>query len=409
MKFNDPPRTGYGYIYILSNPSMQGIYKIGLTRNSVDQRINELTSTGVPTRFSPERIFEIEERFLASVEQAIHRELRSKGLHHGKEFFKASLRDCITCVEDVIYRTTDAQSKDLVGEAKAREDRKRLKAEWERLDEDRRYEELRRINDEVRLKRDKWLASQPPITDGGDLLMWIGFLALGTLYLGALIGAAPALIVGGLIGLWLYSEDKSKKGKLEDKVKKDLDTHYPFKEISDIPKRDYEKATSGTPHATAGQAIDSRRFTIKEEVRNKGTLFSASKDSQVSKSVPSKRAFPDPYAAPPSEHKVVESKRQAGRSNQLQTKRFYKNLSGIGDKRSPWFSSFNVLKRSMLPEGYTSDEFGFINEYNIETLARHGDYIISSCPECGNFCSAAVFKEVSFKCSCQFKWNQRLE
>lgn len=42
----------YGIIYVLTNPAMNGLVKIGKTsRESVDQRLNELYSTGVPVPF----------------------------------------------------------------------------------------------------------------------------------------------------------------------------------------------------------------------------------------------------------------------------------------------------------------------------------------------------------------------
>jgi len=41
-----------GIIYVLTNPAMSGLVKIGKTsRNSVDGRLNELYSTGVPVPF----------------------------------------------------------------------------------------------------------------------------------------------------------------------------------------------------------------------------------------------------------------------------------------------------------------------------------------------------------------------
>jgi hypothetical protein len=45
---------GFGYVYILSNPSVSGL-KVGYTNNSVNERIVQLSSvTGVPTAFIPE-------------------------------------------------------------------------------------------------------------------------------------------------------------------------------------------------------------------------------------------------------------------------------------------------------------------------------------------------------------------
>ena len=41
-----------GYVYVMINPSLNGIVKIGKTQNSPDDRAKELSSaTGVPTPF----------------------------------------------------------------------------------------------------------------------------------------------------------------------------------------------------------------------------------------------------------------------------------------------------------------------------------------------------------------------
>jgi len=42
----------YGVVYVLTNPEIPGLVKIGKTsRGSVDVRLNELHSTGVPVPF----------------------------------------------------------------------------------------------------------------------------------------------------------------------------------------------------------------------------------------------------------------------------------------------------------------------------------------------------------------------
>jgi hypothetical protein len=47
-----------GYVYILSNPAMPGLLKIGCTDRSIEERTKELNSaTGVPTPFEVEAIF----------------------------------------------------------------------------------------------------------------------------------------------------------------------------------------------------------------------------------------------------------------------------------------------------------------------------------------------------------------
>ena len=40
-----------GFIYVASNESMQGLLKIGRSKNHPDQRMQELAGAGVPTPF----------------------------------------------------------------------------------------------------------------------------------------------------------------------------------------------------------------------------------------------------------------------------------------------------------------------------------------------------------------------
>ena len=67
----------YGFIYILSNPSTN-VYKVGMTTNSVRQRIQELGTTGVPRPFEAEKVFEIPEAKLRAVETLAHKKLKKR-------------------------------------------------------------------------------------------------------------------------------------------------------------------------------------------------------------------------------------------------------------------------------------------------------------------------------------------
>ncbi len=87
------PKTDKGFIYILSNASMPNIFKVGLTTNSVKQRIQELNSTGVPTTFELVKKYEIQESCLHRVERLAHKKLKSKEQHHGKEFRSTDINE----------------------------------------------------------------------------------------------------------------------------------------------------------------------------------------------------------------------------------------------------------------------------------------------------------------------------
>lgn len=77
-----------GYVYILSNPSMPGIFKIGKTTRSVEQRCNELWQTGVPTPFG------VEHQVLCpdchELEAWMHKHFSKDRVSTSREFFTCS-------------------------------------------------------------------------------------------------------------------------------------------------------------------------------------------------------------------------------------------------------------------------------------------------------------------------------
>ena len=78
-----------GQVYILSNPSMPGLLKVGFTTGTALKRASELSSvTSVPTGFKVEWVLPILGDPHA-VEKSAHAHLAK--YRHGKEFFKVSL------------------------------------------------------------------------------------------------------------------------------------------------------------------------------------------------------------------------------------------------------------------------------------------------------------------------------
>ncbi|MCD8504133.1 MAG: GIY-YIG nuclease family protein [Burkholderiaceae bacterium] len=129
-----------------------------MTTNSIAQRIRELNSTGVPTSFHAERVFEIPARFLNQVERQVHKRLKHKGNHHGKEFFRIGLSECSQCVEDIILEITGESSVDVVGLAKERKLEADRRREWNDKERLRREKILDEKNSEIRQKRLDWLS-----------------------------------------------------------------------------------------------------------------------------------------------------------------------------------------------------------------------------------------------------------
>ncbi len=75
-----------GFLYIVSNPSMPGLVKVGKTTTSPSQRMAELHTTGVPTPFELEFCAEIEDCHVA--ETLAHVRLARFRLADNREFFR---------------------------------------------------------------------------------------------------------------------------------------------------------------------------------------------------------------------------------------------------------------------------------------------------------------------------------
>lgn len=85
-------------IYILSNPSMEGLLKIGYSTKPLEERVSELSGvTGVPTDFVVEAFFEVDRP--EEVEKQVHRALRRHRVREQREFFRLSVAEAIkiTC------------------------------------------------------------------------------------------------------------------------------------------------------------------------------------------------------------------------------------------------------------------------------------------------------------------------
>lgn len=96
--YNNYDKKYLGYVYILSNIAMPGIYKIGYTSRDPEERIYELNkSTSIPTPFNIEYV--IKSNNYVQIEADIHRELSN--YRFGKEFFKLDLQKCIDTLNKI--------------------------------------------------------------------------------------------------------------------------------------------------------------------------------------------------------------------------------------------------------------------------------------------------------------------
>ena len=76
-------------VYVLTNPAMPGIVKIGMTdRDDVQTRMNQLYSTGVPLPFDCVIARQIEDRAAAEIENALHTAFDPHRINPSREFFE---------------------------------------------------------------------------------------------------------------------------------------------------------------------------------------------------------------------------------------------------------------------------------------------------------------------------------
>ncbi|RRW77647.1 GIY-YIG nuclease family protein [Pantoea dispersa] len=79
-----------GWVYILSNPFMPGLLKVGMTTTSPTTRAKELSAgTGVPAKFVVEASYFSEDP--RGDEAKIHKDLSKYRVNNGREFFQCSI------------------------------------------------------------------------------------------------------------------------------------------------------------------------------------------------------------------------------------------------------------------------------------------------------------------------------
>jgi len=78
-----------GYVYVLSNPSMPGLVKIGRSIHGGLKRAKEMYQTGVAAPFKLE--FEMFVDDFESFEESVHKALEPFRLNPHREFFRASV------------------------------------------------------------------------------------------------------------------------------------------------------------------------------------------------------------------------------------------------------------------------------------------------------------------------------
>lgn len=87
-------RDRQGYVYVLTNPAMPGVVKIGRTRRDPRTRLRELSSaTGVPVPFRLAGAVRAKDADAA--EREIHERLRRRRVSHRREFFRCGVEEAM--------------------------------------------------------------------------------------------------------------------------------------------------------------------------------------------------------------------------------------------------------------------------------------------------------------------------
>ncbi|WP_295201892.1 GIY-YIG nuclease family protein [uncultured Chryseobacterium sp.] len=102
--FNDPDS---GFIYIIRNPIHgENVFKIGLTRNTVNERINQLSKTSTPDKFYLAQQWNVRNCVVA--EQRIHLLLNNYRIDPRREFFKIDYNKAIETINKVIKEINES-------------------------------------------------------------------------------------------------------------------------------------------------------------------------------------------------------------------------------------------------------------------------------------------------------------
>ncbi|MCC8019122.1 MAG: GIY-YIG nuclease family protein [Rikenellaceae bacterium] len=89
-----------GIVYVLTNPAMPGIVKIGMTnRDNIEERMRELFSTGVPVPFECNYACTVSAKDCPKIEKALHQAFAPSRVHPVREFFRIDPMQAVAILE----------------------------------------------------------------------------------------------------------------------------------------------------------------------------------------------------------------------------------------------------------------------------------------------------------------------
>lgn len=115
----------YGIVYLLTNPVMPGLVKIGMTtQKEIEQRMKELYTTGVPLPFECQFACKVKKTDCAKIEKALHTAFGPQRINANREFFRIQVEQAKAILElfhheDITTDVTEEIENDLTPEDKA--------------------------------------------------------------------------------------------------------------------------------------------------------------------------------------------------------------------------------------------------------------------------------------------------
>lgn len=122
----------YGIVYLLTNPVMPGLVKIGMTaQKDIEKRMRELYTTGVPVPFECQFACKVNKGDCAKIEKALHAAFAPQRVNANREFFRIQVEQAKAILElfhhtDVTEEVSDEIENDLTDDDKAATKKARL-------------------------------------------------------------------------------------------------------------------------------------------------------------------------------------------------------------------------------------------------------------------------------------------
>ena len=92
--------NSFGVVYLLTNPAMPGLVKIGMTlKKDVEVRMKELYSTGVPLPYVCEYACSVDSDKCAEIEKAFHDAFSPYRINSNREFFRIEPEQAIALMK----------------------------------------------------------------------------------------------------------------------------------------------------------------------------------------------------------------------------------------------------------------------------------------------------------------------